>query len=211
MSNLELYEKFRSVPEEAKKPIGGGRLKGMTDINPMWRIKALTEAFGACGDGWTYEVTDRWTEKAGEEIIAFVQIALRYRTDEKWSEPVIGSGGAMLYVQEKGGMRANDEAYKMATTDAISVACKQLGFGADVYWAKDRTKYDAPNEEPTKEQASQAGYPSRDEMMKIILERYPDGSKVQKALLASNNLQKAGDMTDAQVMSVYNHIMKEKK
>ena len=27
----------------------------------------------------------------------------------------------------------NDEAYKMALTDAISVACKQLGVGADVY------------------------------------------------------------------------------
>lgn len=29
----------------------------------------------------------------------------------------------------------------MALTDAISVACKALGFGADVYWAKDATKY----------------------------------------------------------------------
>lgn len=29
----------------------------------------------------------------------------------------------------------------MATTDAISVACKQLGIGADIYWDKDKTKY----------------------------------------------------------------------
>jgi uncharacterized protein with PIN domain len=35
----------------------------------------------------------------------------------------------------------------MAYTDAISVACKLLGFGADVYWAKDNTKYDKPQEE----------------------------------------------------------------
>ena len=26
----------------------------------------------------------------------------------------------------------------MATTDALSVACKQLGIGADVYWDKDQ-------------------------------------------------------------------------
>ena len=45
MNNLELYDKFRQVPETAKKNIGGGRLKGMTDINPMWRIKTLTEEF----------------------------------------------------------------------------------------------------------------------------------------------------------------------
>ena len=36
----------------------------------------------------------------------------------------------------------NDECFKMALTDAISVSCKALGVGADVYWNKDRTKYD---------------------------------------------------------------------
>jgi hypothetical protein len=41
----------------------------------------------------------------------------------------------------KKGAYANDEAYKMATTDAISVACKQLGMGADIYWSADNTKY----------------------------------------------------------------------
>lgn len=52
MDNLELYNKVRNVPQEAKKEIKGGRLKGMTDINPMWRIKTLTEQFGICGMGW---------------------------------------------------------------------------------------------------------------------------------------------------------------
>ena len=54
MNNLELYDSFREVPQEAKKPIAAGRLKGMTDINPMWRIKVLTERFGPCGIGWKY-------------------------------------------------------------------------------------------------------------------------------------------------------------
>ena len=31
----------------------------------------------------------------------------------------------------------------MATTDAISVACKQLGFRGR-YWGKDSSKYDVP-------------------------------------------------------------------
>ena len=35
----------------------------------------------------------------------------------------------------------------MALTDAISVACKALGFGADVYWQAGRSKY---NPTPTK-------------------------------------------------------------
>lgn len=55
------------------------------------------------------------------------------------------------------------------------------------------------------------GYPSKDEIMRTILERYPDGSKSQKALLASNGLNSINDMSVAQAMSVYNHIMKERE
>ena len=43
MENMKIYEAVRKVPDSAKKNISAGRLKGMTDINPMWRIKALTE------------------------------------------------------------------------------------------------------------------------------------------------------------------------
>ena len=59
MNNMELYELGREVPNEAKKTITAGRLKGFTDINPMWRIKALTEQFGPCGIGWWYEIIDK--------------------------------------------------------------------------------------------------------------------------------------------------------
>lgn len=38
-------------------------------------------------------------------------------------------------------MHISDECYKMALTDAISVACKALGVAADVYWSSDVTKY----------------------------------------------------------------------
>lgn len=143
MNNLELYDKFRKVPDTAKKNIGGGRLKGMTDINPMWRIKTLTEEFGICGFGWYYEITDKWieTSMAKDEITANVKINLYVKRDNEWSKPIVGIGGSMLVANEKNGLYVNDECYKMALTDAISVACKSLGIGADVYWNKDNTKY----------------------------------------------------------------------
>ena len=59
---MEIYNKVREVPKEAQKTIRGGRLKGMTDINPMWRIKTLTEQFGPCGFGWKYVITKQWLE-----------------------------------------------------------------------------------------------------------------------------------------------------
>ena len=149
MNNLELYNKMRSVPNEAKKSIGGGRLKGMTDINPMWRIKTLTENFGVCGFGWYYDITGQEIKAgANGEMIACVTINLFVKLDEVWSKPIQGLGGSMFVANEKNGAYTSDECFKMALTDAISVACKALGIGADVYWEKDRTKYDQQQDKP---------------------------------------------------------------
>ena len=142
MEKLEIYSKVRSVPEEAQKKIKGGRLSGMTDINPMWRIKKLTELFGACGFGWKYEIIEkRLEEGANDEIAAFVDINLYVKMNDEWSEPIQGTGGSTFVAKEKNGMHTSDECFKMALTDAISIACKALGFGADIYWGKDTTKY----------------------------------------------------------------------
>lgn len=147
MGNMDLYNKVKQVPEEAKKVIKGGRTNGFTDINPMWRIKVLTENFGMCGVGWYYDVEKEWTETVGDEICAFVNILLYVKSDGEWSKPIHGTGGSKLSTKERSGVYVSDECYKMATTDAISVACKQLGIGADVYWDKDKTKYDTRNDD----------------------------------------------------------------
>jgi hypothetical protein len=146
--NMSLYEKVRSVPKEALKAIGGGRLKGMSDINPMWRIKMLTEMFGICGVGWKIEIVDRRLEKGGDnEVVCFVDINIYIKVDGAWSDPIPGMGGSSFVTKEQKGLYTSDECFKMAYTDAISVACKSLGFAADVYFANDRTKY-TNQEEP---------------------------------------------------------------
>lgn len=141
--NMRIYNDVREVPQEAQRPIQAGRLKGKTDINPMWRIKALTEQFGPCGDGWGYTIDRLWIEDGAKgEKCANAMISLWYRLpDGTKSEPIVGIGGNMLVASEKNGLYTSDECYKMALTDAISVACKALGFGADIYWGSDRTKY----------------------------------------------------------------------
>lgn len=143
MENLELYNKVRKVPQEAQKEITAGRLKGKTDINPMWRIKTLTEQFGICGLGWYTElIRKELTEGADGEVVATVEINLYVKVNNEWSKPIYGIGGAMFISNERNGRYNDDDAYKKAYTDAISVACKALGIGADVYYAKDATKYD---------------------------------------------------------------------
>lgn len=142
MDNLELYEKVREVPETAKKTIEGGRLKGMTDINPMWRIKKLTEQFGVCGIGWKPQIVRAWIDNgANGEAITNVEILLFVKVEGQWSDGIPGIGGSRLTAKESGSLYTDDECYKKAYTDALSVACKSLGIGADVYWEKDSTKY----------------------------------------------------------------------
>ena len=120
----------------------------MTDINPMWRIKALTATFGPCGFGWWYKITSQRTEpiEGTEELAAFVDIDLYVKYNGEVSQPIPGIGGSMLLAKEKGGLRLDDDAYKKALTDAISVAAKALGVGATVYYAKDATKYTTTDE-----------------------------------------------------------------
>lgn len=159
MTKMQIYDALRECPQNAQKPIQAGRLRGMTDVNPMWRIKALTEVFGACGNGWKYEITNKWLEHgASGEIAAFVDIALYYKDGDKWSDPIPGTGGSMFITNEKNGLHTDDECFKKALTDAISVAAKALGCAANVYWANDRTKYtQAAHTEPPK--CSKCGKP----------------------------------------------------
>ena len=69
MENMEVYNKVRQVPQNAQKQIQAGRLKGMTDINPQWRIEKLTEVFGPCGIGW-------YAEELKRELFYYVNIFL---------------------------------------------------------------------------------------------------------------------------------------
>lgn len=139
MNNLDIYEAGRSVPPEAQKSFNNGRFSG-TDINPMWRIKKLTEMFGACGVGWYYDIISERAEEHGGMTIAVVDLNLYIKVGGEWSKPIYGTGGNTI-VTAKGAV--SDEGYKMALTDALSVACKALGIGADVYFSKDKTKYTA--------------------------------------------------------------------
>lgn len=147
MNNLDIYMKAAAVPESAQKRIKAGRLKDMTDINPMWRIKMLTEIFGLCGIGWKYVITDKRTIEGADGVVcAFVDIDLFVKVDGEWSDAIQGTGGSQFVASERNGLYTSDECFKMALTDAISVACKALGFGADIYWQNGRTKYSAGGE-----------------------------------------------------------------
>lgn len=156
MENLEIYNLLYETPQNATKEIKAGRLKGFSDINPMHRIKKLTETFGPCGFGWRYSITSKEIhEGAKGEKIATVDINLYIKWGGEWSEAIPGTGGSAFIANERNGPYTSDECFKMALTDALSVACKALGMCGDIYWQEGHSKYNNTPEDPEPQQFPQ--------------------------------------------------------
>ncbi len=136
-NNMIIWDRFSKPPKTALKQISAGRLKGKTDINPQWRYKVMTEVFGVVGIGWKFTVDKQWTEQgAKDEVFVFVNVSVFVKVDGEWSDAIHGNGGSKMVVSESKGMYNDDNAYKKATTDALSTAMKMLGVAADIYAGK---------------------------------------------------------------------------
>lgn len=141
--NLSVWNQFNQVPAHFTKPIAGGKLKGKSDINPQWRLMAMTQAFGMVGHGWTYRIVRTWSEIAPDgSVMCFAEVAVKTKLDGEWGQEFSGIGGSNTVEKNKNGLVANDEGYKMAVTDALSVAFKAVGVAADIYLGNfDGSKY----------------------------------------------------------------------
>lgn len=156
MVGKELYKRMAQPPKSALREIKGGRLAGMSDINPQWRYDIMTEVFGLCGVGWKYTIDRTWTEQGADgEVFCFVQVSLYIKDGDTWSEAIPAVGGNMQVMKERNRssegthLYNNDECYKMALTDALGTAMQRIGVAADVYaglWDGDKyaVQYDTP-------------------------------------------------------------------
>lgn len=222
MENLKIYNQVRNVPTDAQSKIEGGRLSGFTNINPMWRIQALTEQFGPVGIGWYYLITNKWLEEgANGEKIAFLDIELYVKIDGEWSKPIVGTGANVFIANQKNGLYTSDEAYKMALTDALSVSCKALGIGADIYYKEYRTKYNQyPNDQTQQQSSSQnQNYQNkqsnnqkqeiitiRNNIVNILAEKNIPNYELQKYIRTQYRANKLTDLNLGQVKTIENIV-----
>jgi hypothetical protein len=214
--SLDLWNKLRTPPPTALKPISGGRLNGKTDINPMWRLQALTEQFGPCGVGWRYEITNVWMVDASEgQKILYMQVHLFIKENGEWSAPIPGFGGDFMIEKERAGLHANDEAFKMAETDALGNAMKKLGQAADVYWAAGKeSKYD---KQPTTQQPAKPTQtvkpPITDAQRKKMFAMTKDagitGEQMKEHIHTTYQVQSSNDLTQEQAKEVINWLDKQ--
>lgn len=130
--NLRLWTALKRTDPRATKPFTrSGGFRG-TQIDPAWRLQAMTEAFGPVGQGWGYEQTE-WTIVEG---MVFTCVRVWYRdpkTGEKCFTGPQWGGTELMRRRRDGSEEPNDEAFKMSVTDALGKCLLQLGLAADVY------------------------------------------------------------------------------
>jgi hypothetical protein len=126
MGNMTIWDKVCRPDPSVLKKIEAGRLRGFTDINPQWRIKVMTEVFGPCGEGWRYPIDDISFEPGSDgQVMCIARVSVYHNLtpsipDGQMSYAIPGVGASMYIVNENKGPRTNDEAPKMAVTDALS-------------------------------------------------------------------------------------------
>lgn len=97
----------------------------------------------------------------------------------------------MFVSLEKNGLHTSDECFKMALTDAISVACKALGIGADIYWERDTDKYTTGTQKKSQSKATvtRRNAPPKKELPSDVL-NMPGADKVDNRVLFVNALRR---------------------
>lgn len=184
-NNLWLFNSYAEPPKEALKNFDNGNFKG-TDINTMWRIKCLTETFGICGIGWYYDIVKIWEKDMSEtaqQVNTYAEIKLYVKHNGEWSKGITGVGGNKVLSYTKSGYwKPSDEDVKMAVTDALGNACRNLGIGSKVYWQNDRTKYTVENEqtEQTEQKKPQTEQKANEPTAEQLAELRSLGGTVQK-------------------------------
>ena len=222
----EKYTAMAQPPDDALKLINFGKLKGKSDINPQWRYETLTEQFGLCGTGWKFEITDVTQVPVVQtgELMVYLTVNLYVKDGDAWGAAIPGAGGDFIIVKDKNGYHGNDEAYKMALTDALGNAAKMVGVAANIYRGLMETKYErrqsAPEQTKTqakaqpKAQAKSQPKPQTQGNMKALwhkLKESMDGMGIDAAMVAAVTKEKYGkengkELTEAELIDLIKNL-----
>lgn len=198
MTNTALWDSvFQTDPAHTKNFTRAGGFSG-TAIKPLYLIHKATELWGSMGDKWKVIESERVIH--GNAV--YIKAKLIY--------PVLGGfaevehwGGDVLTKGEKA--IPNDEAFKMALTDATGKCLSVLGFSADVHMGMfDGNKYVAPEKpDPKKETAA-----SRNKRFKSVLESIQNSE--DPAIAWSENLSEIQGF-QAEDQTFYDELVKAGK
>jgi hypothetical protein len=131
IANLALWRELGITNPDYTKQFDRGGFSG-TMIDPTWRMLRMTEVFGPVGKGWGWEELDCRIENG----CVFIKVRAWYVPPGGGGEVLYTGpqwGGTELNAKRKTGVVANDEAFKMSSTDALGKCLLSIGMAADVY------------------------------------------------------------------------------
>jgi len=201
---MNIFEKLQAVQTELKAPKGQfnsfGKYKYRSCEDILEAVKPVLAKHKAAitvGDEITM-IGDRF----------YIKATARFYDTESDHAPVENTA----YAREAADKKGMDES--QITGTASSYARKYCLNGLLLI---DDTK-DADTDEHRNQQegrkqtaksVSEAAYPPRDEMMKAILKKYPEGSQEQINLVNALGIPILDMATDQQIMTVYNKVTKK--
>lgn len=134
--NLRLWDELAPVNAEFIQQYKTSTT--LTCVHPQWRLRRMTEVFGPVGEGWGYEIVERWAEFD----CAFVRLKVWYihelcmnaltPSPPRWTGEQIGGTTAT---------RNPDDSYKSAVTDALGKCVSQIGLAATVYMGQAASEF----------------------------------------------------------------------
>jgi len=141
LSLPELAAKLdEQLPPDAYTPVPGGA--DLTDIDPGYMRKVLTEVFGPCGFGWGYEYDpknisthyEKRSGKTGEREVAVAVITQLVF----WYKLFVDGSEIICEVPSTGASENSAIGYALsgAVTNALGKAVSNIGFQESVYLGK---------------------------------------------------------------------------
>jgi len=133
-NNLALWNSVCTTNTENTKGVSmGGRT--FTSIDSYYQIMRATEMFGPLGQGWGWTTDHEVILDGTANAMALVKLTLWYRPLPGTGIVQCGPVMAMNKLASAAG-KPDEEAFKKATTDAVTKALSYLGFSADVFLGK---------------------------------------------------------------------------
>lgn len=187
LDKLRLWNALgKTDPKMTKKFTRSGGFSG-TAIKPIWCTQRMTEYFGPCGIGWGSGEPKFEVVPAGEEIMVFCTVSLWYKESAETALPatVYGVGGDKVVLKQSNGLRASDEAFKSAFTDALGNAMKFIGVATDIHMGLfDDSKY-------VREMEQEFSGEKKQEVKKVEVISSADAEKFRKACTDSGYSKEA--------------------
>ena len=138
--NLNIWNTVAKSDDKYLKKVSIGA-RSFTSIDPQYQIKRATEVFGPVGQGWSYKVDYKYIQHS-DITMCVAEVVVRHGDDNKFG-PVAGCRTFIQFNHPKRGTVVNEDAPKMALTDALTKALSHLGFNADVFLGEHDNKYAA--------------------------------------------------------------------